>query len=124
MRSRSEDTSLALFPGSVEEVSPRLLKEQLSAGRTVVVDVREKEEFEAGHIEAAISLPLMEVEQHLDMFKNLLSSGENIVLCCRSGARSRMVLEWLQEQGISRVRELAGGLRRYAEEIDPNLVVY
>ena len=49
-----------------------------------LVDVRTPEEFNSGSVDGAINIPLSVLEQELSQFKN----KENIIVFCRSGARS------------------------------------
>ena len=63
----------------VEAVSRAELLERVRSGDAVVVDLRPAEEFEAGHIAGAISIPLAELEAHLAE----LPAGVEIVAYCR-----------------------------------------
>ena len=63
----------------VETIGPEELLERLSKGDVVLVDVRPQEEFAAGHIEGARSIPLAELERRLAE----LPLGREIVAYCR-----------------------------------------
>lgn len=65
--------------GDVEEIGRTELIERLREGQAVLIDVRPSEEFEAGHIEGARSIPLDELERHLAE----LPSDREIVAYCR-----------------------------------------
>jgi rhodanese-related sulfurtransferase len=75
------------------------------AGGASAVDVREREEWEAGHLAGATWIPLGELGARLDDLP-----ADPLVIVCRSGARSAMVADALV--GIGRdARNLAGGLK-------------
>jgi|SRR5690348_12338287 rhodanese-related sulfurtransferase len=79
-------------------------RDALAAGASAV-DVREREEWDAGHLAGAIWIPLGELGTRLDE----LPEGP-LVIVCRTGSRSGMVADALV--GIGRdARNLAGGLK-------------
>jgi len=61
------------------------LKEIINRSDAVIIDVRTPEEFESGHVENSINIPLDKVPDSLERFRNLKGP---VVLCCRSGQRS------------------------------------
>lgn len=63
----------------VEGIDREELLKRMRRRDVVVVDVRPTDEFEAGHIEGAQSIPLDELEQHLDE----LPSGREVIAYCR-----------------------------------------
>lgn len=71
-----------------------------------IVDVRTQSEYEQGHYPDAINIPLNELPQRLDEFKEM---KKPIVAYCRSGARSGMAVSLLQQNGLSEVYN-GGGL--------------
>jgi phage shock protein E len=66
-----------------------------------VVDVRSPGEFEAGHVDGAINVPLDRFAQ--DAPALLPDKSRPVVLCCISGARSAMALEYLRQLGYTQV---------------------
>lgn len=82
------------------------LKELVKDPNTLIVDVRSGWEFESGHVEGAKNIPLEEIPQRLDEFKD---QTYPIVLYCRSGGRSGMAMNFLQQQGIQNLYN-GGGL--------------
>ncbi len=96
----------------IEEISPReafaLLKET-----TVLVDVREREEFQRGHIPDALHLARGIAEFEIEArYPN--TSGE-ILLYCGAGNRSALVADSLRRMGYSQVRTIAGGFKAWLE---------
>ncbi len=62
-----------------------------------VVDVRSVEEFNSGHLEGSINIPLQEVPEKIEAFKQM---KQPIILCCKSGYRSGEAMNFLRNQGI------------------------
>lgn len=62
-----------------------------------ILDVRSKEEFEQGHVEGAINIP---VEEIVNEIERLSQMPHPIVLCCESGRRSRQAHIYLSQHGI------------------------
>lgn len=74
------------------------LKDILKTEKHTVIDVRSKKEFESGHVEGAISIPLDEVVKKIEDIKKM---QHPIVLCCATGSRSRQAHIYLSQHGIS-----------------------
>jgi phage shock protein E len=71
-----------------------------------IVDVRTPGEFLDGHYPGAVNIPLNELPQRLDEFKQMKTP---IVAYCRSGARSGMAVSLLKQNGLNEVYN-GGGL--------------
>lgn len=71
----------------------------------VVLDVREDDEWQAGHIEDALHIPLMQVPQRLSE----LPEDGRLLVVCKVGGRSAQATVFLRAQGRDAVN-LAGGL--------------
>lgn len=69
-----------------------------------IVDVRTKEEFDAGHIEDAINVPneIIEGKQPYE----LPDKNQVLILCCRSGSRSKEAVEKLRNLGYTNVYDI------------------
>lgn len=76
----------------------------------VVVDVREDNEWLAGHAPNALHVPMGTVPESLDA---LPDTDDTIPVICRSGGRSQRVVEWLVHQGFD-VVNVDGGMRAWA----------
>jgi rhodanese-related sulfurtransferase len=91
-------------PHEVPTTAVELLPATLPAGITVL-DVREPEEWDAGHIEGAVHVPLQQLPQRLSEIDRTLP-----VLCvCKVGARSAQAVAFLQSRGYNAVN-LHGGM--------------
>lgn len=66
------------------------------SGGAIILDVREPEEFRAGHVEGSLNIPLDLLAGEM---KNL-DKRQPIVTCCRSGARSAMAASLLTKNGF------------------------
>ena len=86
----------------------------------VLVDVREPHEFAISSFPESVRIPLGTLPEHL----NRLSSADDIVVHCKSGGRSAKAVQLLRQAGFRKVRNLAGGINRYAEVIDPSIPRY
>jgi rhodanese-related sulfurtransferase len=75
----------------------------------VVLDVREDDEWVAGHIPGAVHVPMMRVPQRLQFDPGPLTPDAEIVVVCKVGSRSAQVTAWLRRQGYD-ATNLAGGL--------------
>lgn len=74
------------------------LEEIISKG-AVIIDVRTKEEFDAGHIHGSLNIPLDELGKNL----NWLVKDVPIIVCCASGSRSQMAKFILQANNFKEV---------------------
>ena len=75
----------------------------------VVVDVRERHEFEAGHLEGAVHIGKGVIER--DVEKQDFADDARIVLYCGGGYRSAIAAKSLQDMGWTNVASLWGGWR-------------
>ena len=85
-----------------------------------LVDVREPHEWEICRIEGARLAPLSAFAESL----RTMDSARDVVVYCKSGQRSAKVVRQLQAAGFRRVWNLAGGITRWSEEIDPTVPRY
>lgn len=81
------------------------LKELLGHESATLVDVREPFEFEAGHVEGSINIPLGEVPNEVERFESM---SKPLILFCRSGGRSGMATKVLQSKGLEDVHNGGG----------------
>ncbi len=103
----------------VPEIAPRELAARMAgADPPLLVDVREEPEWEQSRIPGARLLPLSRLAGNAGG----LDPAREVVLYCRSGVRSQEAGIRLRAAGFGRVRSLAGGILRYAAEIDPALL--
>lgn len=81
---------------------------------STVLDVREDYEWEAGHIEGALHIPVDQIPSRLDD----LDPDEDLHVICRTGGRSFRVTQWLIANGYSAVN-VSGGMDAWIEAARP-----
>jgi adenylyltransferase/sulfurtransferase len=114
---------VAIGSGSVSpgEMTVRELKARIDGGAApVVVDVREPVEFEICRIPGARLIPLGELAAR----SHELPRDAELVIHCKSGARSARAVAILRDQGFLSARNLAGGIIRWIDEVDPHMPRY
>ena len=77
---------------------------------TVLLDVREQDEWDAGHAAGAVHIPLGEVPAR----SGELDAEVPLIVICRSGARSARATEWLNQNGFDAVN-LEGGTMAWVQ---------
>jgi sulfur-carrier protein adenylyltransferase/sulfurtransferase len=99
---------LKQIKAQIDEVDPGDVKSQLGNG-VVLVDVRENEEFEAGHIPGAVHVPRSYLESRIE--NAVPDRGAHVVLYCASGNRSAWGAHALKELlGYENVESMRGGI--------------
>ena len=78
----------------------------------VLLDVREDEEWEAGHIDGALHVPMHQLPNRLHYAPDTLDRDVPVVVVCRSGGRSAQVTAWLVQNGFD-ARNMAGGMQAW-----------
>jgi rhodanese-related sulfurtransferase len=86
----------------------------MSAAGTVLVDVREQDEWDAGHAPAAHLVPMSTISDHLDE----LPKDEQFLVICHSGGRSRRVTDMLLAAGFDAVN-VEGGMMAWRDAGGP-----
>ena len=108
---------LELVKERVEEVLPPDVQGAVEAGEVAIVDTREPEKFEQGHIPGAVNVPAGEngVDSHTEDFATKFAEateGKPALLYCNSGNRSARATDALaNEHGVEGVRSLIGGVK-------------
>jgi adenylyltransferase/sulfurtransferase len=85
-----------------------------------LIDVREPYEWDICHIPGATLIPLGQLPSRMSE----LDSADEIVLQCKSGARSARALKLLQEAGFAKLNNVEGGIVAWADNIDPSVPKY
>ena len=90
-------------------ISPSELEQYLDENRNMVlVDLRDRDAYQASHIQGAVNIPYEEMAAHLYR----LPKNSLIVLYCYHGPRSMLMARYLSEQGFT-VADVYGGLESY-----------
>ncbi|NCF69898.1 MAG: molybdopterin-synthase adenylyltransferase MoeB [Chloroflexi bacterium] len=107
----------------VPQITPLELKMRLNQGDDlIIVDVREAHEWDISNLESlgAILIPQGQVIERMGE----LDTAREIIVQCRTGARSAAVVSELQKHGFKKLFNLDGGINRWALEVDASLPVY
>lgn len=90
----------------VEQISTEELQRSLNNKEAcIVLDVREPDEYAAGHVPGAMLIPLGELRQRMSE----LPKDQTIYAICQTGARSAMAVKLLNAQGFT-AKNVAGGI--------------
>jgi sulfur-carrier protein adenylyltransferase/sulfurtransferase len=105
---------LASVKREIHEISPRDAAERLaSEPRPVLLDVRERDEWEQGHIPGAIHIPRGNLESRID---NAVSDrGTPLIVYCAAGNRSAYAAKTLTELGFGDVLSMSGGFTQWKQ---------
>jgi rhodanese-related sulfurtransferase len=104
----------------MKEVTVTELKQLMdSKADFQLIDVREPHEADIAEIGGEL-IPMGEVMTNLDR----ISKDKQVIVHCRSGARSGTIAKALESQGYNNVYNLKGGILAWANEIDPSVPKY
>jgi adenylyltransferase/sulfurtransferase len=104
----------------IPQLSVKELKQRMDAGQDVqLIDVREPYEYQIAQIGGKL-IPQNEVPNRLAE----IDRNREVVVHCRSGARSQRIAEYLKQAGYPEVVNLAGGILAWSDEIDPKVQKY
>ena len=106
---------------NVPEITPIELKKELAGpSAPYLLDVRELHESEICSLPNSTLIPIGEITKRFSE----VPKEKDIVVYCRSGARSADVTRFLTQQGFPNVRNLAGGILRWSDDVDSNVPKY
>jgi len=98
------------------EISPKQATEILAKQGTTLIDVREPQEFAAGHLPGAINLPRGLLEFKLAELPGLEAPETTCVLYCKSGGRAALCAVVLEQMGLPNVVSIVGGYDAWVSE--------
>jgi molybdopterin/thiamine biosynthesis adenylyltransferase/rhodanese-related sulfurtransferase len=120
----AHDKAVADLPvvDGIPQISVEALKQKLDAKEDVfVLDVREPHEYQIVNIGATL-IPLGSIESRIGELG--AQKDREIVVHCKSGARSQKASLALKQAGFTNVSNLIGGITAWADKIDPSLPKY
>jgi len=105
--------------------APAITVEELKAKQdrgeqVTVVDVREPHEWAINEIPGSLKIPLATLPQRMSE----IPKDGDVVVHCRSGGRSAQAVEFLRSRGYDNAFNLAGGINRWADVVDPTMPKY
>ena len=96
----------------ITEISPTdAAAKATSSSDTVIVDVRDKDEFDESHIPDAVNMSRGLLE--LEIEEKFPDRNMTIICHCGGGGRSALAAETLQKKGYKNVRSMAGGFKAW-----------
>jgi len=101
----------------ITEATPDKVEDLIRAGDIQLGDVREKDEWNAGHIPGAVHVPKSYLEQWAE--DRLPEKEKTTILYCAGGVRSAMAADILQKLGYRSVISMAGGFNRWKDSGKP-----
>jgi adenylyltransferase/sulfurtransferase len=117
---RGEEAPAAAAPDqweiTVEELKHRLDRHE----DLFILDVRNPEEYQICRLPGSTLIPLAELPQR---FRQLDASRE-LIVHCKSGMRSLKAMQFLRQNGFTRVKNLKGGILAWADRVDPTTPKY
>jgi sulfur-carrier protein adenylyltransferase/sulfurtransferase len=108
-------------PYTMKEITVQELKQLIDSGADFqLIDVREPHEYDICNLEGEL-IPQGEIPYNVDK----ISKDKQVVLHCRSGARSGNMVQWLEKNhGFTNLYNLKGGVLAWAKEVDPEFPTY
>jgi len=106
---------------TMKEITVQELKKLMDSGADFqLIDVREPHEYDICNLEGEL-IPQGEIPYNVDK----ISKDKQVILHCRSGARSGNMVQWLEKNhGFTNLYNLKGGVLAWAKEIDPEFPTY
>jgi len=101
---------------TVEELKNRLDRRE----SVFILDVRNPEEYQICRIPGSTLIPLPQLPQRFGE----LDKDREMVVHCKSGMRSAKAIQFLRQQGFTRLQNLKGGILAWADKIDPSMPKY
>ncbi|MBI3089971.1 MAG: sulfurtransferase [Candidatus Tectomicrobia bacterium] len=104
------------------QLSPGMVHQKIEASseRFTLLDVREPEELAISSLRGAKHIPMNSIPERLDE----LDPRHEIVVFCHHGMRSQMVADFLEQNGFSNVKNMAGGIDAWSQHVDPRVPRY
>ena len=102
----------------MKSISVQKLHEQF--GHFLLLDVREKWEWDMAHVAGSVHMLLKDIPSRI----NELDPTNSIAVLCHHGARSARAVDFLLQHGFTAVYNVDGGIDAWSREIDPSVPLY
>jgi rhodanese-related sulfurtransferase len=120
---KSVPPPLELVKSRIEELLPPAAQEEIDAGGVVLIDVRDPERYEAGHLEGAVNMPSGESarDAHDAAYAEAIDEAtggreDRVILICGEGNRSARTADALSnEHGFTNVASIIGGAKLWSD---------
>ncbi len=108
-------------PGNATELTSLELKQRLDRGdKLTIIDVREPNELQINRIPGSVHIPLGDIPKRY----NELDPDTELIMQCKSGARSARAADFLRSVGYKKVLNLKGGILGWIDQVDPTQPKY
>ena len=102
-----------LVGGGGAEIGTLEATRLMNQGSTLVLDVRDGEEYAAGHLPRARHIPLRELSKRVEEIGKFKTKP--VIVTCKSGTRSGAACRFLKQAGFANVYQLKGGLAAWQQ---------
>ncbi|WP_125114875.1 rhodanese-like domain-containing protein [Agathobaculum sp. Marseille-P7918] len=102
---------------SYHQITQETAKEMMDTQEVIVLDVREQEEYDSGHIPDAVLLPAGTIDE-TTAAEVIPEKDSTVLVYCRSGNRSKTASSTLAELGYTNIYEF-GGINTWPYETEP-----
>src|SRR5580698_10591020 len=99
---------------AIRQVDPDEAAREMADGETVVLDVREPDEYEQGALPGALHIPRGTLETSVE--GRIPDKSSHVVVYCAGGTRSAFAAQTMQELGYRDVASVIGGFNRWKDE--------
>ena len=100
-----------------QQISQEAAKEMMDTQDVIILDVREQDEYDSGHIPGAVLLPVGTIDE-TTAAQVIPEKDSTVLVYCRSGNRSKTASSTLAELGYSNIYEF-GGINTWPYETEP-----
>ncbi len=102
--------------GAYRQISQEEAKEMMDSQEVIILDVREQDEYDSGHIPGAVLLPVGIIEE--TAAEVIPEKDSSVLVYCRSGNRSKTASSKLADLGYTNIYEF-GGINTWPYETEP-----
>ena len=103
--------------GSYQQITQEEAKEMMDSQEVIILDVREQDEYDSGHIPGAVLLPVGTIDE-TTAAEVIPDKDFTVLVYCRSGNRSKTASSTLAELGYTSIYEF-GGINTWSYETEP-----
>ena len=103
--------------GSYQQITQEEAKEMMDSQEVIILDVREQDEYDSGHIPGAVLLPVGSINE-TTAAEVIPDKDSTVLVYCRSGNRSKTASSALAELGYTNIYEF-GGINTWPYETEP-----
>jgi adenylyltransferase/sulfurtransferase len=114
------EEEIGVDPASIEQISVRNAAPLLQNNSAQFLDVRSPEEWQITHLPGAKHIPLDDLLTRA----NDLDSAQDYVVYCHHGMRSAKAIAGLQKLGFKKLKNLAGGIDAWSQNVDETVPRY